>query len=278
MGVTTVMAMVAIVTGFNNNVIGNLQTFGANRIEIQQVRGPLRPRRPAERRGEAPEEPDRRGRGGAARARSRTRRWGSCTPSPRPSSTSRTATSRPTARTSWGATSSIPPRPHRASAADAASRPRRCSTTRSSWCWGREVQEALFPKEDPDREGHHGRGPALPRHRRAGEEGGAVRLLARQQGGRALRGLRAAVRLPGADGRREPRHRAPAHGGHAGGDREGGGRPAGAPPRALRQAQRLRGRHARTSSSRSSGPSPAASPGPWSSWPSSRSSSAASGS
>src|SRR5713226_7063328 len=35
-GVTTVMAMVAIVTGFNNNVIGNLQAFGANRIEIQK--------------------------------------------------------------------------------------------------------------------------------------------------------------------------------------------------------------------------------------------------
>lgn len=35
-GVTTVIAMVAIVVGFNNNVIGNLQAFGANRIEIQK--------------------------------------------------------------------------------------------------------------------------------------------------------------------------------------------------------------------------------------------------
>jgi putative ABC transport system permease protein len=35
-GVTTVMAMVAIVTGFNNNIIGNLQAFGANRIDIQK--------------------------------------------------------------------------------------------------------------------------------------------------------------------------------------------------------------------------------------------------
>ena len=35
-GVTTVMVMVAIVTGFNNNVIGNLQAFRANRIEIQK--------------------------------------------------------------------------------------------------------------------------------------------------------------------------------------------------------------------------------------------------
>jgi putative ABC transport system permease protein len=35
-GVTTVMAMVAIVTGFNNNIIGNLQTFGANRLEIKK--------------------------------------------------------------------------------------------------------------------------------------------------------------------------------------------------------------------------------------------------
>lgn len=35
-GVTTVIAMVAIVTGFNNNVTGNLQAFGANRIEFQK--------------------------------------------------------------------------------------------------------------------------------------------------------------------------------------------------------------------------------------------------
>ena len=35
-GVTTVIAMVAIVTGFNNNVIGNIQAFGANRIEFQK--------------------------------------------------------------------------------------------------------------------------------------------------------------------------------------------------------------------------------------------------
>ena len=35
-GVTTVMGMVAIVAGFNNNVIGNLQAFGANRIEFQK--------------------------------------------------------------------------------------------------------------------------------------------------------------------------------------------------------------------------------------------------
>ena len=35
-GVTTVIAMVSIVTGFNNNVIGNLQAFGANRIEFQK--------------------------------------------------------------------------------------------------------------------------------------------------------------------------------------------------------------------------------------------------
>src|SRR6058998_268049 len=36
LGVTTVIAMVAIVSGFNNNVIGNLQAFGANRIEFQK--------------------------------------------------------------------------------------------------------------------------------------------------------------------------------------------------------------------------------------------------
>ena len=35
-GVTTVIAMVAIISGFNNNVIGNLQAFGASRIEFQK--------------------------------------------------------------------------------------------------------------------------------------------------------------------------------------------------------------------------------------------------
>jgi putative ABC transport system permease protein len=35
-GVTTVIAMVAIITGFNNNVIGNLKAFGADRIEIRK--------------------------------------------------------------------------------------------------------------------------------------------------------------------------------------------------------------------------------------------------
>jgi putative ABC transport system permease protein len=35
-GVTTVIAMVAIVAGFNNNVIGTLQAFGASRIEFQK--------------------------------------------------------------------------------------------------------------------------------------------------------------------------------------------------------------------------------------------------
>jgi putative ABC transport system permease protein len=35
-GVATVIAMVAIVSGFNNNVIGNLQAFGASRIEFQK--------------------------------------------------------------------------------------------------------------------------------------------------------------------------------------------------------------------------------------------------
>jgi len=35
-GVTTVIAMVAIIVGFNNNVIGTLQAFGASRIEFQK--------------------------------------------------------------------------------------------------------------------------------------------------------------------------------------------------------------------------------------------------
>src|SRR5215471_10300049 len=37
-GVATVIAMVAIVTGFNNNVIGNFQAFGASRIEFKKFR------------------------------------------------------------------------------------------------------------------------------------------------------------------------------------------------------------------------------------------------
>ena len=35
-GVMTVIAMVAIISGFNNNVIGTLQAFGASRIEFQK--------------------------------------------------------------------------------------------------------------------------------------------------------------------------------------------------------------------------------------------------
>jgi putative ABC transport system permease protein len=47
-GVTTVMAMVAIVTGFNNNVIGNLQAFGANRIEFQKYPDRFGPEPPSD--------------------------------------------------------------------------------------------------------------------------------------------------------------------------------------------------------------------------------------
>lgn len=43
-GVTTVIAMVAIVTGFNNNVIGNLKAFGADRIEIHKYEERFGPR------------------------------------------------------------------------------------------------------------------------------------------------------------------------------------------------------------------------------------------
>jgi putative ABC transport system permease protein len=49
-GVTTVIAMVAIVTGFNNNVIGNLQAFGANRIEFQKYEDRFGPNAPDEER------------------------------------------------------------------------------------------------------------------------------------------------------------------------------------------------------------------------------------
>jgi putative ABC transport system permease protein len=52
-GVGTVIAMVAIVTGFNNNVIGNFQAFGASRIEFKKYRdrfGPPGPRTEEERR------------------------------------------------------------------------------------------------------------------------------------------------------------------------------------------------------------------------------------
>jgi putative ABC transport system permease protein len=52
-GVATVIAMVAIVTGFNNNVIGNFQAFGASRIQFQKFKdrfGPPGPRTEEERR------------------------------------------------------------------------------------------------------------------------------------------------------------------------------------------------------------------------------------
>jgi putative ABC transport system permease protein len=52
-GVTTVMAMVAIITGFNNNIVGNLQAFGANRLEVKKYEdrfGPGGPQSDEERR------------------------------------------------------------------------------------------------------------------------------------------------------------------------------------------------------------------------------------
>ncbi|HVG37183.1 MAG TPA: ABC transporter permease, partial [Thermoplasmata archaeon] len=52
-GVATVIAMVAIVTGFNNNVIGNFQAFGASRIEFKKYKdrfGPPGPGSEEERR------------------------------------------------------------------------------------------------------------------------------------------------------------------------------------------------------------------------------------
>src|SRR5258707_4699513 len=52
-GVTTVMAMVAIVTGFNTHIIRNLQSFGANRIGIRKYEdrfGPGGPQSDEERR------------------------------------------------------------------------------------------------------------------------------------------------------------------------------------------------------------------------------------
>jgi putative ABC transport system permease protein len=52
-GVWTVIAMVAIVTGFNNNVIGNFQAFGASRIEFTKYKdrfGPPGPQTEEERR------------------------------------------------------------------------------------------------------------------------------------------------------------------------------------------------------------------------------------
>jgi len=52
-GVATVIAMVAIVTGFNNNVIGNFQAFGASRIEFKKFKdrfGPPGPQTEEERR------------------------------------------------------------------------------------------------------------------------------------------------------------------------------------------------------------------------------------
>ncbi len=46
-GVSTVIAMVAIVTGFNNNVIGNFQAFGASRIDFKKYKDRFGPPGPA---------------------------------------------------------------------------------------------------------------------------------------------------------------------------------------------------------------------------------------
>jgi putative ABC transport system permease protein len=46
-GVTTVIAMVAIISGFNNNVIGRFQAFGASRVEFQKYEDRFGPGGPA---------------------------------------------------------------------------------------------------------------------------------------------------------------------------------------------------------------------------------------
>ena len=45
-GVATVIAMVSIVTGFNNNMIRNFQSFGATLVQFQKYEIALRPRAP----------------------------------------------------------------------------------------------------------------------------------------------------------------------------------------------------------------------------------------
>ena len=146
-GVTTVMAMVAIVTGFNNNVIGNLQAFGANRIEFQKYEdrfGPGGPLSDEERRRRNLTIED----AAALRALLPDADGGDrCTPRPTPCSTSRTATSRPTARTSW-ASDEFYPTAHRvrASATAASSRPRRSQHHALVAVLGADVQEAIFPE------------------------------------------------------------------------------------------------------------------------------------
>ena len=57
-GVTTVIAMVAIVIGFNNNVIGNFQAFGANRIEFLKYKSGSARRDHRRRRSQAPQPHD----------------------------------------------------------------------------------------------------------------------------------------------------------------------------------------------------------------------------
>src|SRR5437867_4830651 len=223
-GVTTVMAMVAIVTGFNNNIIGNLQTFGANRIEVRKYEdrfGPGGPLSDEERRRKNLTIED----AVALRALLPDAAVGILYVQVEALLHIKNGNLEANAPYIVGTDEFYP------------------TTTAQSLGRGRcftptEVQHhalvavlgggragGALPQGRSHREGHHGRGPALPRDRRAGEKGGAVRLLARQQGGRALRGIRAAVRLPRAKGRRGDQHRAPADGGHAGGAREGGGRP-----------------------------------------------------
>ena len=244
-GVTTVIAMVAIVTGFNNNVIGNLQAFGANRIEFQKYEdrfGPGGPQSDEERRRrnltmEDAEALRDAGPGGARRSRRSS-------PTTTPRSTSRTGTSRPTARTSSGADEFYPDRDRvRASATGRFFTPHGGrSTTRSSRSWAPTCRRRSSRARTRSARTSRSNGHALPRGRRSGEEGGAVRLLARQQGGPARtgpsRGSSASARRAR---RRETQRRAQADARTCEAVIEKcGGRPAGAPQGALQQAQRLR--------------------------------------
>ena len=67
-GVATVIAMVSIVTGFNNNMVRNFQSFGATLVMFQKYEPRFGPGGPRPEGGAAAQGPDARGRGGAPRA------------------------------------------------------------------------------------------------------------------------------------------------------------------------------------------------------------------
>ena len=250
--------MVAIVTGFNNNVIGNVQAFGANRVEFQKYE-------------------DRFGPGGPLNDEERRRRNLTVEDAealrnevPEAAAVS-TLCAYDDAEVKVKNGNLVANNPYVLAADEFYPIATAYGVGEGRFFTSTEVaHNALvavlglrggggdLPERGPDRQGHHGERNAVPGGGRPGQEGGAVRLLARQQDRPAERDLRAPVRLPAPARRREALGRAEAERGPREGHREVASRSSGCAGRSP-STSRTTSRSSRpTSSSPSSAPSRAA--------------------